>query len=85
MASVIDRSSPDNICILCEVGIQNLVCGYILGLLSVAYCFWVILTLASGLAYRKIEKKVCLEMSNNFQQMSCIRHATVKYPVYYRL
>ena len=38
---------------LFEVGIQHLVCGYILGSRSVAYCFWVPLTLAFGLGFRK--------------------------------
>ena len=60
-------------------------CEYILGLRSVAYCFWVTLTLASGLGFRKYEENECPELSNNFPQMSCIRHITVTYPVYYRL
>ena len=34
--------------ILLEVGIANLVCGCILGLQSVAYYFWVTVTLTSG-------------------------------------
>ena len=33
-----------------------LVCGYILGLRGVVYCFWVTLTLAFGLALRKYMK-----------------------------
>ena len=39
-----------------EVGIQNLVCGCILGWRSVAYHFWVIVTLisTSDLCFRKI-------------------------------
>ena len=40
--------------ILFEVGILNLVCGYILGSLSVTYCFQVAVTLTSGLNSRKI-------------------------------
>ena len=39
--------------ILFEVGIPNLVCGYTLGLWSVAYCLWVTVTLTSGLNFRK--------------------------------
>ena len=79
LTTVLDRLSSDNICILCEVGIQNLVCGYILVLRSVAHCFWVTLTLASGLGLRKIEEtprnrkpfwkiegNVCAEVWNNF-------------------
>ena len=34
-----------------EVGIPNLVCGYILGWRSVAYHFWVTLTLTSDLVF----------------------------------
>ena len=37
--------------ILFEVGIPNLVCGYILGWRSVAYHFWVTLTLTSDLFF----------------------------------
>ena len=34
-----------------EVGIPNLVCGCILGWRSVAYCFWVTVTLTSDLVF----------------------------------
>ena len=37
-----------------EVGIPNLVCGYILGWRSVAYHFWVTVTLTSDLVFRII-------------------------------
>ena len=40
--------------ILLEVGIPNLVCGYILGSPSVVYCFGVTVTLTYGLRSRKI-------------------------------
>ena len=63
-----------------HVEIQNLVCGYILGSRSVAYCFKVTLTLASGLGFRKNYL-----MLNNFPQMSCIRHVTVTNTVCNRL
>ena len=36
MASALDISSPEHICILFQVGITNLVCGYILGSGSVS-------------------------------------------------
>ena len=36
------------------VGIQNLVCGCIMGWLSVAYHFWVMVTLTSDLVFRII-------------------------------
>ena len=57
LASVLVRLSTKHNCTLLEVGVQNLVCEYILGLLSVA----------------KIEENVCPEMSNNFPQMFCNR------------
>ena len=37
-----------------EVGIPNLVCGYILGWRSVGYHFWVTVTLTSDLVFRII-------------------------------
>ena len=37
-----------------EVGIPNLVCGYILGWRSVAYHFWVTMTLTFDLVFRII-------------------------------
>ena len=37
-----------------EVGIPNLVCGYILGWQSVVYHFWVTVTLTSDLVFRII-------------------------------
>ena len=37
-----------------EVGISNLVCGYILGWRSVTYHFWVTVTLTSDLVFRII-------------------------------
>ena len=37
--------------ILLEVGIPNLVCGYILGLQSVTNCLYVTVALTSGLIY----------------------------------
>ena len=37
-----------------EVGIPNLLCGYILGWRSVAYHFWVTVTLTSDLVFRII-------------------------------
>ena len=45
-----------------EVGIPNLVCGYILGLRSVAYHFWVTvtLTLTSDLVFRIIVSRAYL-------------------------
>ena len=39
---------------LFEVGIPNLVFGYILGSRSVTFCFWVTVSLTSGLSSRKI-------------------------------
>ena len=44
--------------ILFEVGIPNLVCGYILGSQSVAYCLRVPVTLSSGLSSMKIMSRV---------------------------
>ena len=40
--------------VLNEVGIPNLVCGYIFGFWSVTYCFRVTVTLTSGLSTRRI-------------------------------
>ena len=40
--------------ILFDAGLPNVVCGYTLGLQSVAYCLRVIVTLTSGLPSRKI-------------------------------
>ena len=37
-----------------------------------------------GLGFRKNEEKVCPELLDNFPKLSCIRHVTVTYPVYYR-
>ena len=63
-------SSPGYICILFEVGIGNLVGGYMLGLGSVICCFLVILTLVSGLGFRKIEVKVHPVLSDNLPNLS---------------
>ena len=43
-----------------EVGIPNLVCGYILGWRSVAYHFWVTVTLTSDLVFRIIVSRAYL-------------------------
>ena len=43
-----------------EVGIPNLVCGCILGWRSVAYHFWVTVTLTSDLVFRIIVSKAYL-------------------------
>ena len=45
-----DMISP----IFFEVGIPNLMCGCILGWQSVAYHFWITVTLTSDLVFRKI-------------------------------
>ena len=47
--------------ILFEVGIPNLICGYTLGSRSIAYYYWVIVTLASGHNSRKIESEAYLQ------------------------
>ena len=83
--SIVYKFRSSSLILKHEVGVQNLVCGYILRLRSVAYCFWVTSTLASGLCFRKIKERIYPELSNNFPQMYCIRHVTVKYPVYHRL
>ena len=38
-----------------------------------------------ALVIKKNRKNECLELSNNFPQMSCIRRVTVTYRVYFRL
>ena len=58
--------------ILFEAGIQNLVYGYILGLMSVMFCSKVIMILTSTLLLEKIIKMVCPALSNNFAQMCCM-------------
>ena len=45
---------------LFEVGIPNSICGYTLGSQSVAYYYWVIVTLTSGLNSRKNESEAYL-------------------------
>ena len=84
LATVLDRSSQDNICLLCEVVIQNLMCGYILGLRSVIYYFWVT-SRPLALVLEKSRKMYVQSCQVTFPQMTCICHITVKYPVYHRL
>ena len=72
LTTVLDRTSPHNICILGKVGIHICFGGYILRLQSVTYCFWVTLSMASGLRCRKIEEKECQELSINICTNVCI-------------
>ena len=41
--------------ILFEVGIPNVVCGYLSGFCSVTHCFWITVALTSGLDVIKLE------------------------------
>ena len=47
---IVSRAYP----IFFEIGIPNLVCGYILGWQSVTYYFWITVNLTSDLVFRII-------------------------------